>query len=845
MLARMHLPRQWTSFVGRERELTEVPRLLSRARLVTLTGAGGVGKTRLALAVAEDLGPGFADGIAFVDLAPLMDPDAVPAAIARTLGIRDDGDLPLTERLANALRDRELLLILDNFEHVLPAATVVLELLRAAPHITALVTSRAALRVRGEREFPVAPLACPAPTGNETVDALLRYPALALFVDRAQDVRPDFTLATSTAASVAEICRRLDGLPLALELAAARIRVLSPEAMLARLGQRLALLTGGSRDLPARQQTLRATIAWSYDLLAPDEQALFRRLAVFAGGFSLAAADTRATAATLYLLASLVETNLLAPADGPDAEPRFRMLETVREFGLEQLAATDELDAATRAHAAFFVAFTTEAAPHLRHSDREPWLRRIDAEMDNLRPVVAWSSTTTDGGAALIQIVCALGFWFWRIRGHSHEGYRWSELALAAATQAPSADRMRLLWASGALAAYMDRYIAARAWLEESVELARASDDRPLLGSALVFLGFAEAHLGERVGTRHMEEGIALLRAVGDLDALVFGLNVAIAPYVVLEELTVAHAALTECLQTARELDDDWAIAVALSNAGFVDIWERNWSSAGAHLEQSLAIHQRLGDEGSVAIIYNNLAIVARHQGDAAREAELLEQSLAMQRRTGLSGALTLYNLGDCTLRQGETPRAAEYFAQALRVSSSSAEQRGIVLALSGLARLAAAVGQLEVAARLIGAAETLRVRSGLSITPEMHGELEQAAANARSTLGEDAFRASVAAGETIPLGELTVAALAWVDSVERTPTVSATTPPASLSAREIEVLHLIAGGKSNREIATALTISLNTVARHVSNIFDKIGAANRTEAAAYALTNKSLLSRV
>jgi predicted ATPase len=273
------------------------------------------------------------------------------------------------ERLASALHDRELLLILDNFEQLLPAAApLVLELLQAAPRMTALITSRAALRVRGEREFPVTPLECPVPTDSEPVDALLRYPALALFVDRAQEVRPDFALAPATAASVAEICRRLDGLPLALELAAARIRVLSPEAMLARLGQGLTLLTGGPRDLPARQQTLRATIAWSYDLLTPDEQALLRRLAVFAGGFSLDAATVVArlsdSAATLDLVASVVEKNLLSQAEGPDREPRFRLLEIVREFGLEQLEARGEVDAARRAHAAFFVAFTSEAAPH-------------------------------------------------------------------------------------------------------------------------------------------------------------------------------------------------------------------------------------------------------------------------------------------------------------------------------------------------------------------------------------------------------------------------------------------------------------------------------------------------
>ena len=265
----MNLPARWTSFVGREWELSAVRGLLHQTRLVTLTGAGGVGKTRLALAVADELGETFADGVTFVDLSTAFESESVPLTIARAFGIRDDGDPPLAERLVTALRDRELLLVLDNFEQVLPAAPWVLDLLQAAPRVTALVTSRAALRVRGEREFPVAPLSCPAATGNESVDTLLEYPALALFVQRAQDVRPDFALASANAVAVAEICRRLDGLPLAMELAAARIRVLSPEAMLGRLGEGLTLLTGGPRDLPARQQTLRATIAWSYDLLRP------------------------------------------------------------------------------------------------------------------------------------------------------------------------------------------------------------------------------------------------------------------------------------------------------------------------------------------------------------------------------------------------------------------------------------------------------------------------------------------------------------------------------------------------------------------------------------------------
>jgi predicted ATPase/DNA-binding CsgD family transcriptional regulator len=834
-----------TSLVGRQREISELTRLLSPARLVTLTGAGGVGKTRLALAVAQELGETFADGVAFVDLAPLIDANGVLPAIARTIGIRDDGELPLADRLASALRDRELLLVLDNFEHVLGAGPQVVKLLQAGPRVTALVTSRAALRVRGEREFSVEPLGCPETTENVSVEALQQYPALELFVERAQDIRPAFRLGTTNAAAIVEICRRVDGLPLALELAAARIRVLPPEAMRDRLSNGLSLLTRGARDLPARQQTMRATIAWSYDLLNPAEQELFRRLSVFAGDFSLAAAFAVAAhssaESTLDLVTSLMEKNLLRPAEGAGHESRFRMLQTVCEFGREQLESHGELDITNHAQAAFYVALVEEAALHLRGADREPWMQRIDVEMDNLRSVVAWSSPTTDECDALVRIVRSLGFVYWRIRGHLNEGLRWCELALEApAVENSPALRANLLWTAGGLAGYMGRLATARQWLEEGVPLARASGADTDLAFLLVLLGFVESHLGQHAAAVHLDEGLMLLRTAGNVSDLALGLDMAIAPYFSIGEVATARSVLAESLSVAGNLGDRWLIAVALSSAGFMDVSERNWSSGRANLEQAVAIFSGLGDEGSIAIIYNNLGVVAREQGDQAHAADFLQRSVAMHHRLGLNAAITLSHLGDLSLRHGDLSQASAYLTDALRSASRGGEPRVIVLTLCRLARLATAVKESVAAARLLGAADALQDAAGATLAPEYRRELAMAIDAARATLGEAQFRVAAGEGAATPLAQLAATTLAWTESLSqiRSDVGSNATAPAvtaGLSTRETEVLRLIAGGKSNREIATTLVISLNTVARHVSNIFDKIGAANRTEAATYA----------
>jgi DNA-binding CsgD family transcriptional regulator/tetratricopeptide (TPR) repeat protein len=648
--------------------------------------------------------------------------------------------------------------------------------------------------------------------------------------------------------SIAQICRRLDGLPLALELAAARIRVLPPDALLGLLGHGLALLTGGPRDLPERQQTIRATIAWSHELLNPAERRLFRRLSVFASDFSLDAAmaigSTDPGHPTLDLLASLVEKNLLRQTPDGKELPRFRMLETVREFGQERLEVSGEADDVYRAHADFFVAMVEDAAPHLRSAEREGWMERIDAEMHNLRSVVDWSTSGgSGGGEALIRIVLALGFLYWRIRGHLAEGMRWSELALTYCTTEHDAlfkHRVTLLWQAGGLAGYMGALAPARAWLEESVRLARESGGTDL-GHALVLLGFVESHFSEpAAATTYLTEGLAVLRTRGDSADLAFALAVAILPYALVGESTASRVALSECLSVAGELGDDWLCGVALNSAGFLDIRERNWAAARLHMQEALAIFRRHGDEGSMAHIYNNLGVAAREQGDHAGSLEFLEQSLRMTRRLGVDDAITLSHLGDHALRRGDTARAALHIEDALRSASRSGDTRAIMSSLCRSARLAAAVAQPAMAARLLGALFAMRQQVGPAVAPELAPEMEHVADLARSALGEPSFRTAVTEGEATEGSRLTAETVIWVHTLRSTSTDAgpdATPSPTNsgLSAREIEVLRLIAGGRSNREIADALAISLNTVARHISNIFDKLGAANRTEAAAYA----------
>ena len=586
------LPAPLTSFIGRTREVENVAALLRQdgVRLVTLTGPGGVGKTRLALRVAEALAGRFADGVVFVPLAPVTDPDLVGPTLAGALGVRPAGDQPLTELLAVTLKDRHLLLVLDNFEQVVEAATFVTKLLTACRRLTVLVTSRVVLQISGEQVFPVLPFALPD-AGETTASKLGEVEAVRLFVVRARAGRPDFALTDENAAVVAQICRRLDGLPLAIELAAARVAHLPPAALLARLERRLPLLTGGARDLPERQRTIRNTIAWSYDLLPTEEQIIFRRLAVFVGEFTLEAAESVTAPGedgldVFNAVCSLVDKSLLREEDRPGGEPRYLMLETIREFGLEHLAAAGEEAVIRDRHATWCLALAHQAAATLLPVVLPGAVDHLEAEHPNLRAALAWLDETGRMGE-MLSLADQLG-WFWYLGAHYREGLAWLERALEDAHDAPPSARCGALCSAGHLAQTLDDPRAAD-FLEQGLALARSLGDMAQEGHASNLLGILAEDRGD---------------------------------------YAAAEAYFAAARRLCEQAGEVWARIVADYHLGVVAYGRGAMARATALLEGAREEAAALGDPLVSAWSVSYLAMLAGHQGDLRRAAGLLRAQL-------------------------------------------------------------------------------------------------------------------------------------------------------------------------------------------------------------------------
>jgi predicted ATPase len=775
------LPRQPTAFLGREHEVGEVVQLLWRedVQLLTLTGPGGIGKTRLALQSAAELLDAFSDGVFFVPLASLTDPALVPSAIAAALGIREEGRHSLSDRLHEFLAARHVLLLLDNVEHLVEAAAAVGELLGAAPSLTVLATSRVPLRLRAEREYPVPPLALPRRKPPPTAEQLSQYEAVRFFINRAQAVKPNFAVDNENAPAVAEICHRLDGLPLAIELAAARIRMLSPLAMLDRLEQRLPLLTSGARDAPARQQTLRQTIAWSHDLLSPDERILFRRLAVFAGGATLDAVDAVTNVGgdldVFEGLERLIEQSLVRLEASSIEEPRFTMLETVREYAGEQLETSGEAATAQQAHAAYFLALVLQLQAKVRGPEQGPLLERLETEHDNLRAALTWF-TDRDVDTAL-EFTEGI-FWLWLHHGHESEARRSLDRVLTRSEGLVSLQYAEVLNEAGLFASHQRDYERSEEYSRKSLALLRQLGDTTSLPYTLLVLGGTVVMRGKRdEAMQLLEEAVALCRANGDDWGCATALGNLAQIVEAAGDYPRASELMEEKLTLFRTLGDQLAVAQSLSDLAWLAILQGNDAQAEALFNQAMRGEQSRAHQYSTLVARIGLGVLAHRAGNSDQAVSILQEVLGLARDFEESFVLAfcLESLGDIARSQGKVRQAAVYFLESLVEAGAARDDLSTVDALESLAGLAVDTEQFALAARLFGQAETQRSASGTRRPPFTQATFERDLRAARDRLGDADFDRAAAVGRALTRDDAIAAAFEAAAALAEAPGVFST----------------------------------------------------------------------
>ena len=702
-----NLTYQLTSFVGREQEIAQLRDLLRVNRLVTLTGAGGAGKTRLAIEVASRSVDAFADGVWLVELAALSDPSLVPQAVAKALDVKEQPARPVIETLNDYLASKKLLLVLDNVEQLLDAcAHLVVEIVRRSADITVLVTSRERLGMTGELTYRVPSLTVPGANETLTPQAGSSYEGVRLFVERASLARPDFDLTAENVSSIASICSRLDGMPLAIELAAPRLRSMSVDELSQRLDQRFALLTDGSRSALPRHRTLRSMLDWSYDLLGESEKLILQRLSVFVGGWTLAAAEEVCAGDgiehkdILDLLTSLADKSLVA-SEQEDAPTRYRLLETVRQYARKRLDDTGGSAALRVRHRDYYLAIAEEANPKLKGDEQAEWLRRLEEEHDNLRAGLEWSlvEAGSKGGLRL----CGALQRFWWTHGHLAEGRQWCTRVLCkAGAEERTPERANALNGAGVLAYHQGDYPAARALHEESLAIRRELGDRPGVGASLGNLGNVAFNQGDYPAATALQE---------------------------------------QSLAIRRELGDRYGTATTLNNLGAVAINQGDYPGARAVLEESLAISRELGNPHSIALSLSNLGHVALNQGDYRAARALFEESVGIRRdlgdRFGIATSLT--NLGLVALNQDDYRAAKALLGESLAIRRELGDQSGIPASLEGLAAVVASQRDPMRAARIWGATERSRAQIGAPLPPSERSGHDRYVAAARIASGDDA----------------------------------------------------------------------------------------------------------
>jgi predicted ATPase/class 3 adenylate cyclase len=723
-----NLPVQLTSFIGRTREIAQARQMLNGARLVSLLGPGGTGKTRLALQVAAEVFERFPDGIWLVELAPISDPMLVPEAVASAVGIQQPARAA-ADAVADVLRPKKAVLVLDNCEHLQEAVGALCDaLLRRCPDLRILATSREALGVAGEITFRVPPLGVPGPEEVAVPEHGGQFAAMQLFVERAAQYRPGFQVTTDNIGSIAQICRRLDGMPLAIELAAARVKVLTVEQIAARLDDRFRLLTGGFRTGLPHHQTLRATMDWSYDLLAEDEACFFRRVAVFVGGLTLEAAERVCaggpieSAQVLDLLARLIDKSLVVAEDAQSGEQRYRLLETIRQYALDRLVESGEAEMLRMRHQEYYQRLAEQAELHLHGPEQKAWLDRLQIEHDNIRSALQWTTTDPAGAEAGLRLAGAL-WWFWEVRGFWSEGRRWLGETLTRGHDVSLEARVKAMQAAASLAMWSGHTAEAGRLAQESLALSQQIGDKRSAASCLVVLGIEACRL---------------------------------------EDYRKARVLGSEGLDIASGLGDNWGSSLARMVLAFVAREQRDFETATQLVQESLRGLRAIGHQWGIAIATNTLGLIARDQGDEVRARELLEDAFRQFEALGDRGFMAYVSLilGVMAAARGDVADAEMRLGAALRARIDLQDRRGIATCLAALGCAAAGRNAFERAARLFGAAEAARDAVGGSVPTLFRAMYEDRVAATRTALGDAAIAAAWAVGRAMPADDAVAYAL-------------------------------------------------------------------------------------